>query len=542
MTRGWINITVLLLLAISRVAAGQSGGQDELGIPFPSEHYAPPEYQQDPQNWGIVQDDQGLIYVANNDGVLQYDGERWRLIPTAAGTFVRSLAVDSLVYVGAKGDFGVLRPDSLGVLRYTSLYEHIPEDERNFEDVWGTHVLEDKVYYQTNQYLFRWNGAEMKSWSSGKGFHTSFTVDGTLYVRDQGRGLLRMEGDSLKLVPGGETFHETPVYMMARHPSGDLLVGTQNKGLLLYDGETFRSFAPELTSYLQENDLYHGCRLPGDRYALATLGGGGIVIDAGGQVMRVLDGSSGLPDDVVNHVYADREGQLWMALNSGGVFRADLNAPLTVHDERTGLEGTVRSIQEHRNTTYVATGSGLYVLKGQDEQVLGERSASFEKWGDLPLIGDMLSVGENLLAGTQENGVYQINTRNRLEDVSWSVTNHLLKARGGDIVYAGSNSGLKGLRRTQDGWNPFSIEEIQAEVRDLAMEDDGTLWAGTIGGEVLRVTLSADGRRVRSTMRYGEQDGLPRGYKGMETVNERVTVVSKKGLFQVDNPDQASGA
>ncbi|PSQ66782.1 MAG: histidine kinase [Bacteroidetes bacterium QH_2_64_74] len=542
MTRKWTEVTLLLLLAGVRVAAGQPGGQEELGIPFPSEHYAPPEYQQDPQNWGVVQDDQGLIYVANNDGVLQYDGERWRLIPTAAGTFVRSLAADSLVYVGAKSDFGVLRPDSLGVPRYTSLYEHIPEGERDFEDVWGTHVLDGRVYYQTNQYLFQWNETEVKSWSSEEGFHTSFTVDGTLYVRDFGRGLLRMEDDSLELVPGGKIFHETPIYTMVRHPSGDLLVGTQNKGLLLYDGEAFRAFAPELTSYLQENDLYHGCRLPGDRYALATLGGGVVVIDAAGQVVRVLDDSSGLPDPVVNHVYADREGQLWMALNSGGVFRADLNAPLTVHDERTGLDGTVRSIHEHRNTPYVATGSGLYVLKSREDQVLGERSASFEKWGDLPLIGDMLSVGENLLAGTQENGVYQINTRNRLEEVGWSVTNHLLKARDGDIVYAGSNSRLKGLRRTQDGWNPFSIEEIQAEVRDLAMEDDGTLWASTIGGEVLRVILSADGRRVRSTTRYGEQDGLPQGYKGVEVVDEHITVVSKKGLFQVDDASQAPGA
>ena len=127
-----------------------------------------------------------------------------------------------------------------------------------------------------------------------------------------------MEGDSLNSVPGLETIPKTPIYMMARHPSGELLIGTQKRGLLLHDGETFRSFAPELTSYLQENDLYHGCRLPGDRYALATLGGGAIIIDATGQVVRVLDSSSGLPDDVVNHVYADREGQLWMALNSGG--------------------------------------------------------------------------------------------------------------------------------------------------------------------------------------------------------------------------------
>ena len=280
MTRGWIKITVLLLLATTHVAVGQPDGQDELGLPFPSEHHAPTEYNQDPQNWDIVQDDRGLVYVANNDGVLQYDGERWRLIPTKTGTFVRSLAADSLVYVGMKEDFGYLRPDSSGVLRYTSLYEHVPENERDFEDIWGTHVLEDEVYYQANQRLFRWNGEEIISWSSKDGFHTSFSVNGTFYVRDIGRGLLRMEDDSLELVPGGETFHETPIYMMARHPSGNLLIGTQNRGLLLYDGKAFRPLAPELTSYLQENDLYHGCRLPGDRYALATLGGGVIVIDA----------------------------------------------------------------------------------------------------------------------------------------------------------------------------------------------------------------------------------------------------------------------
>ena len=539
MTRGWINITVLLLLAVPRVAAGQSGGQDEVGIPFPSEHHAPPEYGQAPQNWDVVQNDRGLIYVANNDGVLQYDGERWRLLPTTTGTFVRSLAADSLVYVGAKGDFGYLRPDSQGVLRYTSLYERIPEDERNFEDVWGTHVLDEGVYYQANQHLFRWDGSKITSWDSEKGFHTSFVVDGTLYVRDFGRGLLRVKNGSLERVPGGKKFHETPIYMMARHPSGDLLIGTQNKGLLLYDGETFRPFAPGVTSYLQENDLYHGDRLPGDRYALATLGGGVIVIDAEGRVVRVLDGSSGLPDNVVNSVYADREGQLWMALNSNGVFRVGLNAPLTVHDERTGLEGTVRDIHEHRDTTYVATGSGLYVLKGRENQVLGERSAHFKKWGNVSLIWDMLSVGEELLVATQEGGVYRIDGRTKRRIADWEVTHELLSPGSGEVFYAGSDSGLKGLTRTRGGWMSFSVQEVEGEVRSLALEDDGTLWASTIRGDVIRVVLSVDGRRATATTQYGSRDGLPQGYKVVETINGRVTVLSEEGLFQIENADQS---
>ncbi|PSQ87225.1 MAG: histidine kinase [Bacteroidetes bacterium QH_2_63_10] len=541
MTRRLVTITALLLLAGARVAVGQSGGQDERGIPFPSEHYAPPAYQQAPQNWSVVQDDRGLIYVANNNGVLQYDGARWRLIPTTTGTFVRSLAADSLVFVGAKGDFGYLRPDSLGVLRYTSLYERIPEDERNFEDVWGTHVLDDGVYYQASKRLFRWDGTEITTWTSEAGFHTSFAVDGTLYVRDSQRGLLRLEGDSLNPAPGLETIPKTPIYMMARHPSGNLLIGTQKRGLLLYDGNTFRPFASELDSYLRENKLYHGCRLPGNRYALATLGGGVVVIDSRGEVVRVLDGSSGLPDSVVNYVYTDREGQLWMALNSGGVFRADLNAPLTLHDGRTGLEGAVRDIFRPNDMTYVATGSGLYVLREDENQVLGERSAHFERWGDLPLVWDMLSKKGDLLVATQEKGVFQIEGRNKEQIADWLFTYDLLSPEESQIVYAGTRTGLKGLRPTQDGWTSFSVEGGQGEIRSLAPGEAGTLWLSTTGGDVARIVLSNDGRRVTAMTRYGERDGLPEGYKGVEVINERVTVFSKRGFFQIENPDQAPG-
>lgn len=537
MKRWLIIITALGLFVGARVAIGQSGGENERGIPFPSEHYAPPEYQQAPQNWAVAQDERAFMYVANNNGVLEYDGERWRLIPTSTGSFVRSLAVDSLVYVGAKGDFGYLRPDSLGVLRYRSLYDRIPPDERGFEDIWGTHIVDDAVYYQANQRLFRWDGQEITSWDSENGFHTSFSVDGTLYVRDFGRGLLRMEGDSLRQVPGGETFHETPIYMMSRHPSGDLLIGTQNRGLLLYDGNSFEPFAPQLTSYLQENDLYHGCRLPGNRYALATLGGGVIVVDADGRAVRVLDGSSGLPDDVVNYVYTDREGHLWMALNNGGVFRADLNDPLTVHDERTGLDGTVRGIYEHQDSTYVSTGSGLFVLRKEKNQVLGEQSSYFERWGSPSIVWDMLSVERDLLVATQEGAVSQITGRSKQQIGDWITTYDLLKL--GNVIYAGTRSGLKGLIKENGEWRSFPIEGVQGEVRSLAIEEKGILWASTIQGDILRIVLSAEGRGAKRTTRYDERVGLPEGYKRVETIDERITVVSRTGFFQIDNANQS---
>ncbi len=536
MTHVRIVITTLLLSLAPHVAVGQSG---ERGIPFRSEHYAPSEYGYQPQNWDIVQDDQGLMYVANNDGVLQYDGERWRLIPTTTGTFVRSLAADSLIYVGAKGDFGYLRPDSVGVFRYNSLREHIPEGARSFEDVWSTHVLGDRVYYQTNQRLFRWNGEEITSWISEEGFHTSFVVGGTLYVRDSGRGLLWMHEGELKPAPGGETFRKTPIYMMERHPSGGVLVGTQNKGLVLKDEEEIRPLAPELTSYLQENDLYHGSRLPGNRYALATLGGGVLVIDAKGNVVRVFDSSSGLPDKYINHVYTDREGQLWMALNSSGVFRVGID--VTVHDERTGLEGTINKIHTHMGTTHVATKSGLYVLEKKGEQELGGPSAQFERWGNLPIVWDMMSVNGELLVATQEKGGYRIENGKKERVADWNFTYDFIKPEDRQFIYAGTRSGLKALDPTQEEWGTFSVNEVQGEVRSLAYDEDGTLWASTIRGDVFRVVLSADGRRAVATTQYDVQDGLPEGYKEVDAINGRVTIISEKGLFQIGNRGEDPG-
>src|SRR5205085_4283323 len=40
------------------------------------------DYKASLQNWSITQDNNGIIYVGNSSGLLEYDGTRWRLIKT----------------------------------------------------------------------------------------------------------------------------------------------------------------------------------------------------------------------------------------------------------------------------------------------------------------------------------------------------------------------------------------------------------------------------------------------------------------------------
>ena len=56
----------------------------QTGIPA-IRNFDPSDYRAGQQNFAVVQDARGVLYAGNADGVLEYDGVRWHLIPTAPG-------------------------------------------------------------------------------------------------------------------------------------------------------------------------------------------------------------------------------------------------------------------------------------------------------------------------------------------------------------------------------------------------------------------------------------------------------------------------
>ena len=89
-------------------------------------NYSPKGEDPQPQNWSIVQDKRGIVYVGNHGGVLEFDGVSWRSIKVPNWS-VLSMAIDDTgtVYVGGKDEMGFLAPDSEGSLQYVSLLDHL---------------------------------------------------------------------------------------------------------------------------------------------------------------------------------------------------------------------------------------------------------------------------------------------------------------------------------------------------------------------------------------------------------------------------------
>ena len=92
-------------------------GQNSIGLPDVI-NYSKQSYAAGLQSWDIKQDANGIIYVANNEGLLSFDGRFWTLYPLPNRTIVRSVEIgpDNKIYVGGQDELGYFSPAANGRL------------------------------------------------------------------------------------------------------------------------------------------------------------------------------------------------------------------------------------------------------------------------------------------------------------------------------------------------------------------------------------------------------------------------------------------
>lgn len=523
---GW----ALLLLPL--VAHAQDPGPiRELGLPYYSKQFSPRDYSAHPQNWSIAQDSRGVVYVGNYDGILAYDGSAWQLIPTLTNTTVRSMAADDSgrVYVGLQGDFGYVTADSSGSLSYVSLGKQLQSEENEYWDVWGTHVTDDGVFFQTKTRLIRWDRHSFKVWHTKNGYHTSFEVESTLYVRERDVGLMTVEGDKLVLVPGGEDYADEMIFMLEKHPDGGLVVATSKNGLFRLSGGRSRPMETVIDEWMRQYRIYHGTALGGGRYALGFLDGGGLaVIDSDGRLIDAFSEGIGIPDGWVNHVFQDRQGGLWLALNNKGIVRIDLPSALTRYDSKNGLDGVINDIRRVGAEVYAATGAGLYRLKPRSSV---KDRPNFEQIHGVSAVTSILPVPSGILASTHGGVMFVGRNSEVTEVVSGPHFSLAQSEKHPDVIFLGSKKGISILKFDGRYWlHQGELLKLSKDVYSVAEARDGYLWLSTRGNEVYRVRLSAS-LTVAAIDEFELPEHKISGQISVSTIDGRAAFASTSGIL-----------
>jgi len=131
---------ILLVLTFFVIAAGniKAANIKSIGVPY-VQNYTKAIYQSGNQNWSVTRDERGIMYFANSEGLLTFDGRYWQSYAMPNGLIVRSVAADGKgkVYAGGFGEFGYWENNNKGRLQYHSLAGLIPKDYQPLnEEIW----------------------------------------------------------------------------------------------------------------------------------------------------------------------------------------------------------------------------------------------------------------------------------------------------------------------------------------------------------------------------------------------------------------------
>jgi signal transduction histidine kinase/CheY-like chemotaxis protein len=517
----------------------------EKGLPFIT-NYQAKDYNASPQNWSIVEADNGLMYFGNSLCLLEYDGVKWRRISNA---IVRAMAKDGQgrIYYGAYGDFGYLATDSLGQAQLHSLISFVPKALHDFNDVWSVYAGEDGIYFQARERVFRLreitpNRWQVKAWQPSTKYMYAFYLDGSYYVHEQNVGLLKLTGDRLELIPGSEFLGKERTQVMLPYPAPGggkhYLIGQFYSGLYHFDGKTFQRFPTEADPYIVNNTLYKAAVLKDGTYALSSTGAGLVVIDTQGKIRQRLNRDVGLQDESVYGVYTDSKGALWLGLDNG-ISKVQTASPFTQFAIESGVTSAALSAVRFDGRLYLGTTNGLLIFN--------EATARFEPVLSVPRTQtfNLLPDGKTLLVSS--DGLYGISGgKPRVIEPSEGGNvqiQTMLISRQYPNVMLSTLSGGMGLFTKKTGsaeWQLAGrIPGISDDVWTIIEAAGGVFWAGTQDNGALRLRLRRDEQGqplVEQTIveRFGSNHGLPPGSVSVMKAGGVSYFGTKQGLYRFD--------
>lgn len=318
----------------------------------------------DNQNWSVCQDSDGIMFFANRHGILTFDGYSWNNYKLQVNPMVLEFDPFSRkIFVGGRRTYGYLDRDDKGSLNYHDLTPFTLDPGI----ISGIIFEQEEIYFYGENSVSVYSRADsnvIKRWQPDKeaAFTGVLRQGGTSFINIAGKGLHRIESDTLFPIVTGYLTKNTEILFQLPYQGNRILVGKSDNSLSLFDGLKYYDYNLSSKDYLKQNILNGGIELGEKYYAFSTLYGGVLICDKeSGKIVYTVNYQTGLPDDEVYALGKDNNNGLWLT-HSGGVSRIDTRLPLTGYSGFPGLEGIPVASARFNEMLYIATNKGLFVL------------------------------------------------------------------------------------------------------------------------------------------------------------------------------------
>lgn len=350
---------LFLFLSTSSLVAQQV---PNLGSPEIT-NYNYDDYNSMSKNWAVSQGGNGFIYVANSDGLLEYDGQNWKkhTAPIPNNEVFSVNAVGHKVYVGMADDFGYWKYNSANEFEYTSLFPTEDEADHRYENFWKIWEKNGLIYFQSPENIYILKDLILTRISAPFKFNGTFKVDEIIYIVDNKYGLYKLSSNRLIKIDVGHIFINNSVASIIKGETEDeIIIATKTSGLYKLKDNSLTKWEITPSEFLKKNMIFSLETTKEGNLLFGTVLSGLLITDKHGNPLQHIDKSSGLQNNTVLGIFYDRNGDIWLALNDG-IDYVKLNSPIAEFHDYFGKLGTVYTSSLSGKNLFLGTNQGLFV-------------------------------------------------------------------------------------------------------------------------------------------------------------------------------------
>lgn len=489
-------------------------------------HFESTEYNGGIQSWNMDQDSNGILYIANNEGLLEFDGNSWTIYDVPFCTKLRAVKVDAQnrIFVGGQGQIGYFMMAERGLV-FTSLLDKLLPEFRNIAETWKIIEMDNQILFSTESKLFVLDDSLLKNIELPGNVQMTFKVGNRLLVQLYDMGIFEFVGD--KFIPIKQTIGIPEIVSILPSDEGNIFFSKSGN---IYDIDRVGYDPKKLPKGVGAiNDII---KLSSGEFAIGTQNSGLFLLYPDLSVKMHLTKNEGITNRTINSLYEDEFKNLWIALNNG-IDYLELSLPLALINEEVGLEGTGYAACKYNGHIYLGTSNGLFVQQlvkknGNDsyyEFIHGSEGQVYN-----------LSIVENELVLNHHRGAFMVaeKTLTKFHEFgSWK----FMETRIPGLILGGDYQGISFFKKKNNKWAKIrGIPNLNESSRVLEFENDSVLWMTHGSKGAYRFVFDKNMMVKNQIGPLGEDDGFLSNFKiSVYSLNNRLVYTSNRGIFNFNN-------
>ncbi len=491
----------------------------------PIQNFTPDVYKAGNQNWNISRDDNNRIYVANNFGLLEFDGLRWTLHPTPDGSIMRSVFVkNNMVFTGAYMDFGYWLRNENGTLAYTSLANTVGFQTIEDEQFWNIFSHKQYILFQSLNRLVIYNQQSntLKTYTSEYGILDAFVNDDEIYFQDNNRTLFKIENEKSLVYLSAVDLNQNQVVGLVNTSAGQLIV-TRENGLFL-NARNLKATQPQLSKSLAQDVVYSFTQAANGQLILGTVKNGVYILSESGALVHHINVDSGLNNDTVLSVFSDKRG-VWLGLDDGLAY-VKLEAAIQQYNSQREAIGTAYATIVFNQYLYVGTNQGLFYRRhNADEPLKPIAGLEGQVWS--------LNRIENKLFCGHDRGAFLV-TENKAKQLYAKSGMWTFKQINDELMLAGAYDGLHVFSKKSNTWTYQNhLKDFSISSRYFEILDDSELLVSHEYKGIYKLTMDEAKTAIVSVKQLPD---VPKStYSSLRLFEGDIYYFSKAGFFRYDS-------